>query len=254
MYQIPTNLTLIFGAVQAQACAQAGVSVISPFVGRVKDFYDSRGQTIPTKEDGSLDLARHPGIQLVRRIKELFRERVFESTEIMAAGFRSLDEIVELGRLGKEHGPDLMTLPPDLLAGLKDREGMKSMLEPSGATVSSSVSLPSPISPFESGSTPPIYFTTTGATPSSLTAFEADLAEEEIALDKVPDGLKKFSADTDKLEAAVREALLARFESEKMSQKKDSEYSSPSVGSPSSPGLRGKITGDIQRGRSVKVN
>jgi len=72
--------------------------------------------------------------------------------------------------------------------------------------------LPSPIPPLESGSAPPIYFTTSGATPFSLAAFEADLAEEEIALDKVPDGLKKFSADTDKLEAAVRGALLARFE------------------------------------------
>ncbi|KAF9534071.1 hypothetical protein CPB83DRAFT_845054, partial [Crepidotus variabilis] len=121
-YSIHTNLTLVFGTVQAVACAEAGVSVISPFVGRVKDFHESRGFVMPTKPDGLPDMVHHPGIQLVRRVKVAFVEKGYiGKPEIMACGFRSVQELVELCRIGSGGGADLITVQPELLAELKNQ-------------------------------------------------------------------------------------------------------------------------------------
>jgi len=237
-YSIPTNLTLIFGSVQALACAQAGVSVISPFVGRVKDFYEATGRTIPTKEDGSVDLSQHPGIQLVRRIKAVYKKEGYEGkTKIMAAGFRSVDEIIELGRTGKRGGPDLMTLPPDLLTGLRNRAGKKS--DAFSTSTDESISVPT-------------YFTPSGPTPESLARFEADLATEEIALIKVPEGLEKFSTDTSKLDTVIREAILARLEGETQMMKEGSELCADrSVEKEKWVSMDG-VPGDIRRARRLR--
>ncbi|CAA7262361.1 unnamed protein product [Cyclocybe aegerita] len=189
---IESNMTLIFGAVQARACAQAGIRVLSPFVGRVKDWFDANHGPAEVR-----DLADHPGIKLVREIKQMYKEEGYEGrTQIMAAGFRKPEEVLELVRTRREGGPDYVTLPPELLGGLKVLPYPSFSAPPSSSTSSSTVKADSPV-----------YFTPTGPTPESLSLFLADLEKERIALDKVPEGLSKFGADTDKLEVLIRELI-----------------------------------------------
>jgi transaldolase len=108
---IRCNMTLIFSLPQAVACAQAGVQLISPFVGRVLDWYrqNQPEQTyLPENE---------PGVLLVRNIFNYFKKFGHE-TEIMCASFRNSAEIVELA------GCDLMTIAPSLLEELENTEGI----------------------------------------------------------------------------------------------------------------------------------
>ena len=227
---IHTNLTLVFGRVQAVACAQAGVSVISPFVGRVKDWWDARarlgldltfnsggvgegsGLTSDADVDGEkrkkLAIETHPGLNLLRDIRNTYTQ-LGTTTQIMAAGFRSVDEIVEVGRYGSKGGPDLVTLPPELLDGLRRREGE--------VRAADSTPLPPTSTPISAPLTMPLYFNPTSPDPNGA-LFENGLKEEGgIALDKVPEGLEKFSRDARKLEGRVRcalEALSKRGKSE----------------------------------------
>jgi transaldolase len=108
---IHCNLTLLFGIHQAIACAEAGVTLISPFVGRILDWYKkSTGKTeYPPQED--------PGVQSVVRIYEYFKHFGYK-TEIMGASFRNLGEIVELA------GCDLLTIAPNFLEELSKSQGM----------------------------------------------------------------------------------------------------------------------------------
>jgi transaldolase len=114
----------------------------------------------------------------------------------MAAGFRKVEEIIELGRAGSEGGADFMTLPPDLLDGLRTRSGVLSpvILPPRSTSIPDS---------------PVLYFSPDGPTEEGFAAFEHDSKKEAISLDKVPEGLDKFSIDAVKLEEKVR-ALLER--------------------------------------------
>jgi transaldolase len=107
---IHCNLTLLFGLHQAAACAEAGVTLISPFVGRILDWYKkSTGKAgYPPAED--------PGVLSVRRIYEYFKHFGFK-TEIMGASFRNLGEITELA------GCDLLTIAPNFLEELSKNEG-----------------------------------------------------------------------------------------------------------------------------------
>ncbi|KAH9477180.1 Transaldolase [Psilocybe cubensis] len=194
---IHTNLTLIFSLVQAIACAQAGVSVVSPFIGRVKDWWSARA--IAEGNPSGLDdqpLQDHPGIALVRRIKETYT-RCGYSTQIMAAGFRKPEEIVELSRYGKKGGADLVTLPPDLLEGLMKLDG--------NLDLRSDSTQPTPLT--ELPNPPPIYFSPNGPTHEGAILFERDSKQEAISLDKVPEGLAKFSIDAVKLETMVRDRV-----------------------------------------------
>lgn len=187
------------------ACAQAGVSVVSPFVGRVKDWWDARrldGGLI-SDADGEkekmkkLAIETHPGLHLLRDIRNTYTQ-LGTKTQVMAAGFRSVDEIVEVGRYGSEGGPDLVTLPPELLDGLRRREGASDST--STPLKSTSTPLPTPT---------PLYFNPTSPDPDG-TLFGNGLKEEGgIALDKVPEGLEKFRRDARKLEGRVRCALEA---------------------------------------------
>ncbi len=104
---IHTNLTLLFNKVQAIACAEAGVTLISPFVGRILDWYKKeRGvDHIPANED--------PGVLSVTDIYNYYKKFEF-STEIMGASFRNKEEIIELA------GCDLLTISPKLLGELKN--------------------------------------------------------------------------------------------------------------------------------------
>ena len=107
---IHCNLTLLFGLHQAIACAEAKVTLISPFVGRILDWYkaDTGRDSYPPSED--------PGVQSVTEIYNYYKKFGYE-TEIMGASFRNIDEIKELA------GCDLLTISPKLLKPLSETEG-----------------------------------------------------------------------------------------------------------------------------------
>ena len=107
---IHCNLTLLFGFAQAVACAEAGVTLISPFVGRILDWYKkSTGRdSYPGPED--------PGVLSVSKIFNYFKTYGYK-TEVMGASFRNLDEIIELA------GCDLLTISPALLDQLRHTQG-----------------------------------------------------------------------------------------------------------------------------------
>ncbi len=107
---IHCNLTLLFSFAQAVACAEAGVTLISPFVGRIYDWYKkSKGVAdIPAAED--------PGVASVTRIYNYYKKFGYK-TEVMGASFRKTEQIVDLA------GCDLLTISPDLLEKLAKQEG-----------------------------------------------------------------------------------------------------------------------------------
>jgi transaldolase len=107
---IHCNLTLLFSFAQAIACAEAGVTLISPFVGRIYDWYrKERGvKDIPADED--------PGVTSVTRIYDYFKKFDYQ-TQVMGASFRKVDQIVRLA------GCDLLTISPDLLEQMEKTEG-----------------------------------------------------------------------------------------------------------------------------------
>jgi len=118
---IHCNLTLLFGMHQAVACAQAGVRLISPFVGRILDWYK--------KETGKSEYApaEDPGVVSVTRIYDYFKKHG-HATEVMGASFRNLGEITELA------GCDLLTIAPNLLTELQTKTGdLPRKLDPSNA-------------------------------------------------------------------------------------------------------------------------
>jgi transaldolase len=104
------NLTLLFSFAQAVACAEAGVTLISPFVGRIYDWYrkERNVKDIPADED--------PGVTSVTRIYDYFKKFGYK-TQVMGASFRKVDQIVHLA------GCDLLTISPDLLEQMEKTEG-----------------------------------------------------------------------------------------------------------------------------------
>jgi transaldolase len=107
---IHTNLTLLFGLHQAIACAENGITLISPFVGRILDWYKK-----DTGRD-SYEPAEDPGVLSVTEIYNYYKKFGYK-TEVMGASFRNVGEIVELA------GCDLLTIAPSLLAELQSTEG-----------------------------------------------------------------------------------------------------------------------------------
>src|SRR5271167_289247 len=108
---IHCNLTLLFSFAQAVACAQAGVTLISPFVGRIYDWY--------RKEHGGAEIApdQDPGVVSVTRIYNYYKKFGYK-TQVMGASFRNLNQIVRLA------GSDLLTISPDLLDKLEQADGV----------------------------------------------------------------------------------------------------------------------------------
>ena len=105
---IRCNMTLLFSLPQAVACAEAGAQLISPFVGRIYDWYKkSTGQDYSGADD--------PGVQSVKRIYTYYRKFGYE-TEVMGASFRNTSQIVELA------GCDLLTISPELLQKLSESD------------------------------------------------------------------------------------------------------------------------------------
>jgi transaldolase len=106
---IHCNLTLLFSFAQAVACAEAGVTLISPFVGRIYDYYKKeRGADIPAAED--------PGVLSVTRIYNYYKKYGY-TTQVMGASFRRVEQIIDLA------GCDLLTISPDLLEALHKTPG-----------------------------------------------------------------------------------------------------------------------------------
>ena len=161
---IQTNLTLLFSFAQAQACADAGVFLISPFVGRIYDWYKkSTGQEYTGAED--------PGVQSVTRIYNYYKANDYK-TVVMGASFRNLSQIEELA------GCDRLTISPDLLHKLAEDEGqLVRKLEPGNAG-----------EPRQ---------TLTEA------QFRWASNEDAMATEKLAEGIRQFARDQEKLEALV---------------------------------------------------
>lgn len=164
---IACNGTLIFHEVQALACAQAGVTLISPFVGRIYDYYITHGLW----NEGDAD----PGVQSVRRIFELLKSQGYK-TEIMGASFRNTDEILALA------GCDRLTIAPKYL------EQLAHMNEPV------EVQLKAPKSVEKS---PPI----------TETEFREQLSKSDMATEKLTAGIASFSRDSQGLSELIMSYL-----------------------------------------------
>jgi transaldolase len=161
---IHCNLTLLFGLHQAIACAEAKVTLISPFVGRILDWY---------KKDTGKDYvgADDPGVSSVTQIYHYYKKFGYK-TVVMGASFRNIGEITELA------GCDLLTIAPKLLEELSTTEG----------------SLPRKLDPADSGSHPIEKLTMDQAT------FERMHAENRMAHDKLKEGIEGFSKALEDLE------------------------------------------------------
>lgn len=172
--RIHCNLTLLFSFAQAVACAQAKVTLISPFVGRIYDWHKKeRGvEDIPAAED--------PGVESVRRIYAYFKRHGFQ-TEIMGASFRKKDQILALA------GCDLLTISPDLLAELSAAEGpVERRLDPEKAKADGEDRID-----------------------IDEKTFRWMHNQDPMAVDKLAEGIRKFDADARKLERWARENITA---------------------------------------------
>jgi transaldolase len=121
---IHCNLTLLFSFAQAVACAEAGVTLISPFVGRIYDWYkkEQGGKEIPPDQD--------PGIASVTRIYNYYKKYGYK-TQVMGASFRNVNQIERLA------GSDLLTISPELLDKLEQTDGvLERALDPAKAQAS----------------------------------------------------------------------------------------------------------------------
>lgn len=162
---IQTNLTLLFSFAQAVACADAGVYLISPFVGRIYDWYKkAEGRDFVGKED--------PGVRSVSRIYDYYKANGFR-TVVMGASFRNLGQIEALA------GCDRLTISPELLQKLSEDQGsLERQLQPGAAGEPRQVL-------DESG-------------------FRWAMNEEAMATEKLAEGIRLFARDQEKLEALLR--------------------------------------------------
>ncbi len=166
---INCNLTLLFSFAQARACAEAGVFLISPFVGRIMDWYKAKeGRDFAANED--------PGVLSVTKIYNYYKEHGYK-TVVMGASFRNIGEILELA------GCDRLTIAPSLLAELEAAEGelVAKLVDSKG----------------------------TKARPAPMThsefLWEHNL--DAMAVEKLAEGIRNFAVDQGKLEAMIAAKL-----------------------------------------------
>ena len=161
---IHCNLTLLFSFAQAVACADAGVTLVSPFVGRIYDWYRAKGggADIPAADD--------PGVASVTRIYNYFKKYDYR-TQVMGASFRKIEQIVGLA------GCELLTISPDLLEKLATAEGDVTP----GLTVQAAKASGEPKQPLDEKT------------------FRWLHNEDAMATDKLADGIRIFYADARKL-------------------------------------------------------
>lgn len=160
---IHCNMTLIFSLVQAQACFDAGVTLISPFVGRITDWHkNARGvSSIPVEED--------PGVLGVRDIHAVARAYHYP-TEVMAASFRNSGQILALA------GIDLMTISPALLGELAEMDA--AAVQPA-----------------------PVHAGQNAVIRRNQAEFSWAMTSDAMASDRLADGMRRFAEDQAKLEA-----------------------------------------------------
>ena len=168
---IHCNLTLMFSLAQAIACADAGVTLISPFVGRIYDFYKATtGQEYTGADD--------PGVQSVNKIYNYYKKFGYK-TKVMGASFRNTGETIELA------GCDLLTIGPEWLEKLQTSdEPLVRKLSPEAAQASDIERLV-----------------------VDEKTFRWLLNEEAMATDKLAEGIRKFAADIVKLEGIIAKSL-----------------------------------------------
>jgi len=168
---IHCNLTLLFSFAQAVACAEAKVTLISPFVGRIMDYY--KAKTGKTYEDAEED----PGVKSVRKIFSYYKKHGYK-TIVMGASFRNTGEVLALG------GCDALTISPKLLAEL---DGMSQAVEVKCVT----------------GTDP----STDTLIHLDEPGFRYLHNVDEMAVEKLSSGIRGFAADAEKLETIIREKL-----------------------------------------------
>ena len=162
------NLTLLFSMAQAKACADAGVFLISPFVGRITDWHAKKeNRTFSPEED--------PGVLSVRRIYDHYKSHGID-TVVMGASFRNTGQIEALA------GCDRLTISPDLLQTLSEDQG----------------GLPRRLTPGVSGA---------AAESIGEAQFRWEMNEDAMATEKLAEGIRNFHADALKLETIIGERL-----------------------------------------------
>ena len=162
---IHCNLTLLFSFAQAVGCAAAGVTLISPFVGRIYDWHKKErgGAEIPPDQD--------PGVASVTRIYNYYKKFGYK-TQVMGASFRNVNQILRLA------GADLLTISPELLDTLEQTEGVvERALDPQHATASLGDRLH-----------------------LDEKAFRWMHNEDAMATEKLAEGIRKFNADARRLQ------------------------------------------------------
>jgi transaldolase len=170
---IHCNLTLLFSFAQAVACAEAGVTLISPFVGRIYDWYrKTLGTEIPPADD--------PGVASVTRIYNYYKKFDYK-TQVMGASFRKLHQIVGLT------GCDLLTISPDLLEELQNTPGeVTPVLTPAAAKATALTRLQ-----------------------LDEKTFRWMHNEDAMAVEKLSEGIRRFNEDARKLETWAQAELTA---------------------------------------------
>jgi transaldolase len=167
---IHCNLTLLFAFCQAVACGNAGIQLISPFVGRIYDWYKKSAGTAWVEADKAG--ANDPGVQSVARIHAYFKQHGIQ-TEVMGASFRNVGQIQALA------GCDLLTISPDLLAQLQALDApLQRALDPATAAAQ-----------------PAVRFDEAG--------FRYALNEDAMATEKLAEGIRLFAIDAAKLELLI---------------------------------------------------
>ena len=166
---INCNLTLLFSFAQARACAEAGVFLISPFVGRIMDWYKA-------KEGRDFEASEDPGVISVSDIYNYYKEHGYK-TVVMGASFRNIGEILELA------GCDRLTIAPQLLADLEAAEGevIEKLIDSNG----------------------------TKERPAAMTHAEYlwDHNQDPMAVEKLAEGICNFAVDQGKLEDMIAAKL-----------------------------------------------
>jgi transaldolase len=171
---INTNLTLLFSFCQAVACAEAGVKLISPFVGRIYDWYKKSAG--PGWDEAARSGPNDPGVASVREIYQYYKHFGI-ATEVMGASFRNTGQILALA------GCDLLTISPELLAQLAAAEGpVQRALDPQQA---------------RSAEIARVHF--------DEAQFRWALNEDAMATEKLAEGIRAFGADAIKLEKLMLE-------------------------------------------------
>jgi transaldolase len=165
---INCNLTLLFSFAQAQACAEAGVYLISPFVGRILDWYkkDTGRDSYPALED--------PGVVSVTKIYNYYKAMGY-NTVVMGASFRNIGEILALA------GCDRLTISPNLMDELaKSNEPITQQLHAEQAAIAKETAL-------------------------TESAFRWQMNEDAMATEKLAEGIRNFAIDQEKLENQLAE-------------------------------------------------